>query len=110
MHEMDGFCRKRSIALYKVIDFVEKNTILVTNITLLEEYRNNRNRYEVESILGYCSLLHLYCGATLPINHYAVYHENGNHIDDVYTGGKPSRRLVQEASSIIYKQTLCYGF
>ncbi|KAI6221601.1 hypothetical protein M3Y95_00979400 [Aphelenchoides besseyi] len=110
MHEMDGFCRKRSIALYKVIDFVEKNTILVTNITLLEEYRKNRNRYEVESILGYCSSLQLYCGATLPINHYAVYHENGNHIDDVYMGAKPSQRLVPEANSIVYKQTLCYGF
>lgn len=97
--------------------------MLVTDKNQLDRYRKKRNQYGEEELLGYCSSEIDYCGSSLPIHHYIVYHElvlfkvnekqyfrYSNHVDDVYLPTILKDKECVDCDRSIHQGVLCYGF
>jgi hypothetical protein len=84
--------------------------MLIVNKTALDYHRQHRNQYEEEELLGFCSSEVNYCGASLPIHKYTVYHEFSYHIDSVYLPEKVENKKCPDCDQFNYEGILCYGF
>lgn len=61
--KLSYYCSENLIPLYRVVDYVNDNSMLVVNKTSLDYFRQRRNQYEEEELLGYCAGQLNYCGA-----------------------------------------------
>jgi len=83
--QLNYYCKRHSVPLYRVKDLLHKNEFLTIHVSEVKEYRKNRDHYTEEELLGYCTRVQGYCGATQPVHHYRLMnHRKDRHQDDAY--------------------------
>jgi hypothetical protein len=103
--QLDYYCKKHLVPLYRIRDLKHKNAFLTTDLKDVQAYRNDRDHYTEENLLGYCTKVQGYCGATQPLYHYRLVNNPKNrHQDDAYYN------VEQPFSSDVDKDVVCYIF
>jgi len=83
--QLNFYCKRHLVPLYRVKDLKHKNEFLTTEISEVKKYRKDRDHYTEEELLGYCTKIQGYCGATQPVYHYRLINEHKHrHQDDAY--------------------------